>query len=105
MVASVTAYSPADFEREFSLDTDAPLPSKDAAQALIRATGDSSVVFQPSPSALARIEELQVDGCDMIKAAYLFLELLECPSQARDFVLALMGISRGDSSSILTIPD
>jgi hypothetical protein len=100
----IVTYSPQDFEREFSLDDDLPLPSKAAALALVRAGGGTEIAFR-SAEEVSRAEELRRDGCDMIKAAYLFLELLECPSQARDFVIALMGISRGDTASALTIPD
>jgi hypothetical protein len=102
----IITYSPDEFEREFSLDNDAPLPSKNSIRALIRSSaagsGNGPVKFFP---ALPQTAGLRNDGCDMIKAAYLFLELLDCPSQARDFVLALMGISRGDTTSTLTVPD
>lgn len=44
-------------------------------------------------------------GCDFINGAYLFLKILECPPQARDFVLILLALSRGDSETSLSITD
>jgi len=66
----------------------------------------TNLEIPPAPTlSVTRQDNLEKDGCDLIKAAYVFLELLECPPDARDFVVCLMGISRGNASEYIIITD
>ena len=53
----------------------------------------------------AKEDNIERDGCQFIDAIYLFLDELGCPPDARDFVLAVAGISRGNYSDFMPITD
>lgn len=81
-----------------------------AEYALARSTGaiaiaDHSLVPEPAILPWARKDNLEKDGCEFIDTIYLFLSELGCPPEARDFVLAVAGISRGNYTEMIPIPD
>ena len=50
-------------------------------------------------------ERLKEYGCDFIAGGYLFLRALEAPADARDYVLILLGMTRGDARENYSITD
>lgn len=109
MSKKVTSYTPEEFERDYAHEDSKPVPTSSAVAALrasVGVYGGFEVEPAPVPS-YARTDNLERDGCDMIKAAYIFLSILDdpCPPDARDFILCLMGISRGNSAEHIIITD
>jgi hypothetical protein len=71
----------------------------------IGATIDHSLVPDIQDIVLTRTDNLEKDGCQFIDAIYLFLDELGCPPDARDFVLAVAGISRGNHVDLIPMTD
>lgn len=51
------------------------------------------------------IDNLEKDGCDFIECAFIFMALLGVPAEAIDFVLCLMGMSRGNYNDPIKASD
>lgn len=50
-------------------------------------------------------DDLEKDGCDFIECAFIFMALLGVPEESIDFVLCLMGISRGNYQEPIVATD
>jgi hypothetical protein len=84
------------------------IPQLMATLALARSAGaDIGTPMAPQPHLIVTTAgtRLEQDGCDFIGAAQVFLDLLDCPYIAREFVLTLMGLSGGNSADLLVITD
>ncbi len=83
--------------------------SREALQALMRnaLTGNGGTALEPDVSVkiVGITGELERDGCDFVKMAFLFLTILECPPDCRDFVLAICALSGGDADEFKPMPD
>jgi hypothetical protein len=69
------------------------------------ATIDHSLVPETTDLSFAKTDNIEKDGCQFIDAIYLFLDELGCPPDARDFVLAIAGISRGNHIDLIPMTD
>lgn len=83
--------------------------SREALQALMRnaLTGQGGTALEPDVSVkiVGITGELERDGCDFVKMAFLFLTILECPPDCRDFVLAICALSGGTADEFKPMPD
>lgn len=82
--------------------------SREALQSLMRnALAGSPAPGEPEVSVkvVGITGDLERDGCDFVKMAFLFLTILECPPDCRDFVLAVCALSGGEADEFKPMPD
>lgn len=95
-------------ELELAPDLDVAL-SLDTVNALARnalaAAGDSPLAPKVPIKLVAAGHSLAHDGCDYLEGVHLFLAVRGCPEDAVSFVLALAGMSGGDSEGYFKATD